>query len=160
MTATRRRLTVCLTAAAGVVAADQITKAWAVRALADGPIDVAGSAVRFNLTRNAGGAFSSFQGLTPVLAVAAIVVSVVLARTVATTTDRLRIAALTLVLGGALGNLADRIFRAPGFLRGHVVDFVDVGPWPVFNVADSAITVGIVLLVVGALRSEIRDRAP
>ena len=57
------------------------------------------------------------------------------------------VVALTLVLGGALGNLADRFFRAPGFLRGHVVDFVSVGWWPVFNVADSCVTIGAVLLI-------------
>ena len=55
--------------------------------------------------------------------------------------------ALGLVLGVAFGNMADRVFRAPGFLDGGVVDFVDVGFWPVFNVADSAITVGCLLLL-------------
>ena len=60
---------------------------------------------------------------------------------------------LMLVLGGALGNLMDRIFRAPGFMRGHVVDFVAVGWYPVFNVADSCITIGAILLVVRSLRS-------
>jgi len=62
------------------------------------------------------------------------------------------IVALTLVLGGALGNLCDRIFRSPGFLRGHVVDFVAVGWWPVFNVADSCVTIGAILLIVRSLR--------
>jgi signal peptidase II len=56
-----------------------------------------------------------------------------------------------LVLGGALGNLVDRFARSPGFLRGHVVDFVAVGWWPVFNVADSCVTIGAILLVVRTL---------
>jgi len=61
---------------------------------------------------------------------------------------------LALVLGGALGNLADRVFRAPGFLEGHVVDFVSLfGRWPAFNVADAAITVGAILVLLGGWRS-------
>src|SRR5205814_5739637 len=97
------------------------------------------------------GAFSRFQGLTPVLAIGAIIVTIVLARVLRSATDPLLIIALTLVLGGALGNLLDRIFRSPGFLRGHVVDFVAVGWWPVFNVADSCITVGAIVLIVRTL---------
>jgi signal peptidase II len=65
--------------------------------------------------------------------------------------DAWTIAALTLVLGGALGNLSDRFFRSPGVLRGHVVDFVRVGWWPVFNVADSCVTIGAVILIVRSL---------
>ena len=68
------------------------------------------------------------------------------------------VVALSLVLGGALGNLIDRIFRSPGFLRGAVVDFVHVGQFPTFNVADSAITIGAVLIVIWAVRAD-RDRA-
>jgi signal peptidase II len=64
------------------------------------------------------------------------------------------------VLGGALGNLVDRFFRAPGFLRGHVVDFVAVGWWPVFNIADSCITIGAVLLIVRSLRAPRPVEAP
>ena len=76
---------------------------------------------------------------------------VVLVRTVRRTDDRVLLVGLALVLGGALGNLVDRFLRAPGFLRGHVVDFVSVGWWPVFNVADACITVGGVLLVIRTL---------
>jgi signal peptidase II len=57
------------------------------------------------------------------------------------------------LVGGACGNLVDRLVRAPGFLRGEVVDFIDVGPWPTFNLADSAITVGAVLLVIDVVMS-------
>jgi signal peptidase II len=135
-----------------IVAVDQLTKAWAVAALSDGPVHVIGDTVEFELTRNGGGAFSRFQGMTPVLAVGAIVVTVVLARVLRRTTDTILVVALTLVLGGALGNLVDRFARAPGFLRGHVVDFVSVGWWPVFNVADSCVTIGAVLLILRSLR--------
>jgi len=149
--ATRTRRTVA--AVALIVAVDQVTKSWAVRALANGPRRVIGETVEFDLTRNGGSAFSRFQGLTPILAIAAIVVSVILARALHRTTDRVLVVGLALVLGGALGNLVDRIARSPGFLRGHVVDFVAVGWWPVFNVADSCITVGALLLVYRLLRA-------
>jgi signal peptidase II len=139
---------------AAIVALDQLTKAWATRALADGPISVVGDTVELRLTRNPGGAFGNFAAITPVLAVAALAVSLVLVRVLRRASSRWTIVALTLVLGGALGNLVDRVARDPGFLSGHVVDFVSVGAWPVFNVADSCITVGAVVLVVGSLRGE------
>ena len=137
---------------AAIVVVDQLTKSWAVAALSNGPTHVFGDTVELALTRNGGSAFSRFQGLTPVLAIGAIIVTIVLARVLRSATDRLLIIALTLVLGGALGNLVDRIFRSPGFLRGHVVDFVSVGWWPVFNVADSCVTIGAILLIVRSLR--------
>jgi signal peptidase II len=140
-------------AIASIVAVDQLTKAWAVAALSDGPVHVIGDTVEFELTRNGGGAFSRFQGMTPVLAVGAIVVTFVLFRVLRGMTDSVLVVALTLVLGGALGNLVDRFVRAPGILRGHVIDFVSVGWWPVFNVADSCVTIGAVLLIVRSLRA-------
>jgi signal peptidase II len=130
-----------------LVAIDQLTKSWAVHALASGPKSIIGDTVQLALTRNSGAAFSRFRGLTPVLAVLAIIVTIVLGRSVRRATDRWTVVALSLVLAGALGNLSDRIFRSPGFLRGEVVDYVKVGWWPVFNVADSCITIGAVLLI-------------
>ena len=135
-----------------IVAIDQLTKIWAVATLADGPKQVIGTTVEFSLTRNGGSAFSRFQGMTPILAIGAIIVTVVLVRVLQSTTDRVLVVALSLVLGGALGNLTDRFLRAPGFLRGHVVDFVAVGWYPVFNVADSCVTVGAILLILRSLR--------
>jgi signal peptidase II len=143
-----------------IVAVDQVTKAWAVAALSDGPINVIGTHVQFDLTRNGGSAFGRFQGMTPLLAVGAIAVSVFLVRAVRQASDGWMVAALTLVLGGAVGNLTDRVVRAPGFLTGHVVDFVKVGWWPVFNLADSCITVGAVLLVVRSLLVAPPESAP
>ena len=142
-----------IAAIATIVVVDQATKSWAVAALADGPTHVVGDTVELSLTRNGGSAFSRFQGITPILAIGAIIVTFVLIRVLRGVTDGVLVVALTLVLGGALGNLADRIFRAPGFLRGHVIDFVAVGWWPVFNVADSCITIGGVLLVLRSLRA-------
>lgn len=136
-----------------VVLFDQLTKVWAVEALADGPISVIGDTVEFRLGRNTGGAFSLFQAFTPVLAVLAVVVAVFLARAARRTTDVWMLVGLSLVLGGALGNLVDRVFRDPGFLHGAVVDFVSVGRWPTFNIADSAITIGAVLIVLRGWRA-------
>ncbi|MDQ4133775.1 MAG: signal peptidase II [Actinomycetota bacterium] len=137
--------------AALVIVADQLTKAWATEALADGPIDLFGS-VRFALTTNTAGAFGLGGRFVPFLALAALVLVTVLA----TRSEAIRLRSVAvaagLVLGGALGNLLDRLFRSPGMLRGAVVDFVDVGFWPVFNVADSAITVGCILLLFWSLR--------
>jgi signal peptidase II len=141
-----------------IVALDLLTKTWAVRDLADGPVSIIGDTVSFRLARNTGGAFSVFQAFTPVLAVVAGVVAFFLVRTVRRTHDTLLVVALSLVLAGAMGNLIDRVFRSPGFLRGAVVDFVHIGEWPTFNVADSAITIGAILVVVWSVRTSARER--
>jgi signal peptidase II len=133
-----------------VLALDQATKTWAVDELADGPVSIIGSDVELRLSFNPGGAFGLFGAYTPLLAVVAAIMAVVLIRAVRAADDRLTVIALSLVLGGALGNLVDRAVREPGFLTGRVVDFVKVGSFPSFNVADSAITVGAVALVIGA----------
>jgi signal peptidase II len=145
----------------GVVVLDQCTKVWAVEQLADAPVAVLGDDVELRLGRNSGGAFSLLQGYTPLLAVLAVVLSVVLVRAARRTDDRMMLVGLALVLGGALGNLVDRVARSPGFLRGEVVDFVGVGAFPTFNVADAAITAGAVTLVVALLRDpDSRSGAP
>jgi signal peptidase II len=142
----------------GVVALDQLSKLWAVRELADAPVNLIGDDIGFALTRNSGSAFSLFQAFTPLLAVVAIVVAVVLVRAVRRTRDTLMVVGLSLVLGGALGNLIDRLFRSPGFLKGAVVDFVHVSSFPTFNVADSAITIGAIIIVVWAVRTDILEQ--
>ncbi len=136
-----------------LVGLDQLTKAWAAATLASGPKYVIGHSIGFELTRNSGSAFSRFQGYTPILAVAAILVTVVLVRTMHRVHDAWAVVGLMLVLCGAVGNLCDRIFRSPGFLRGEVVDFVKLGPWPLFNVADSCLTIGAIVLAVRMLRA-------
>ncbi|MFO7589526.1 MAG: signal peptidase II [Acidimicrobiia bacterium] len=140
-----RRLAWCVVVA--VVVTDQLTKAWAVSALDDGPISIIGTTIELRLGYNSGAAFSLFGDYGVVLALLAIAMVVVLVRMVHRSKDVWMIGALALVLGGALGNLADRMFRAPGFLRGAVVDFVHIDPIPTFNVADAALTVGAVTLV-------------
>jgi len=140
-----------------IVALDLITKTWAVHELADGPVEIIGESVSFRLARNTGGAFSLFQAFTPLLAIVAGLVAYFLVRTLRRTHDTLLVVALAFVLGGAIGNLLDRLFRSPGFLRGAVVDFVHVGDWPTFNVADSAITIGAVLVIVWSVRTSVRE---
>jgi signal peptidase II len=157
--AKRTRPGLALAIVVGVVLADQLTKLWAVHELAREPLDVIGDDVSFRLTRNTGGAFSLFQAFTPLLALIAIGVAVFLVRAVRRADDVRLVVALSLVLGGAIGNLCDRVLRSPGFLRGGVVDFIRLGPWPTFNVADASITIGAVLLVIWAFRSEMGERA-
>jgi signal peptidase II len=147
----RRRHLLVAAVAATVVVADQLTKWWALNSLTDRTIHVVGS-LRLALTTNKGGAFGLGSGFVPVLALVAVGV-VVLVVVRGETTARLAVAiALGLVLGGACGNLLDRLFRDPGFLRGAVVDFIDLQWWPVFNVADASITCGCVLLLFTAGR--------
>jgi signal peptidase II len=135
-----------------VILADQLTKSWMVASHSTDPVSIFGHQIELRVARNPGGAFSSFTNATVVLAVLAILLTLWLVRVLRRTSDRLTVVALALVLGGALGNLCDRIFRSPGVLRGHVVDFVKVGTFPSFNVADSAITIGAILLIVASFR--------
>ncbi|WHU49933.1 signal peptidase II [Gordonia sp. L191] len=142
-----------LAAIAGtVVALDVITKTLVVALITPGePVRVIGDTVTLRLVRNSGAAFSMATGYTWVLTLIALAVVAVIIRYAGRLRSGWWILGLGLVLGGALGNLIDRIFRAPGPLRGHVVDFVSVGWWPVFNVADSAVVCGAVLLVILSL---------
>jgi signal peptidase II len=142
-----------LGAAAVVVALDQLTKHWALAALADGPIDLVGS-LRLNLVFNDRAAFSLGGGgnTTVIASIGLVLVAALL--TMGLRAQRPAWAlGLGILLGGALGNLADRAFRAgDGFLGGRVVDMVDVQWWPVFNVADAALWVGIGVLVLDSIR--------
>ena len=149
----RRRLIIAIAIAVGVVVLDQLTKRWAVSALADGPIVLVDGWLELDLTFNPGAAFSSLQGIGPLLAIAAVAVAgwiTVLIRRRSTRTSE--VVALALILGGAVGNLVDRVTRGDGLLDGAVVDFIEPSFFPTFNVADAAITVGAVLLVLVAVR--------
>ena len=156
---TRRPLLI-LGLVVGIVLLDQLTKAWVVASLADGPLSIIGDRVELRLSRNPGGAFSILTGFTPLLAVLAAIVAIVLVRVAQRAKDPVMVVALSLVLWGALGNLTDRLFRAPGFLRGEVVDFVRIGAFPSFNVADSAVTIGAVLLLLWGWRDRDERRDP
>jgi signal peptidase II len=145
--AARRRAGLVAVIAAAVVAIDELTKTWAVHTLATRDIDLVWT-LRFHLAPNRGAAFSLGFGSGGVVAILAIVIVGVLMVVGRNLDTRVGVLSLGLVLGGALGNLADRAFRnGSGFLGGAVIDFVDFQWWPVFNVADMAVTIGGVLLV-------------
>jgi signal peptidase II len=158
--ATRRRARtrLLLALAAAVLAADVVSKVVVVAMLSPGQdVRVLGGLLYLTELRNPGAAFSFAEGATILFSLIAVAVAVVIVRASRRLYSAAWATALGLVLGGALGNLADRVFRAPGFLRGAVVDFLSVfAPdgqvWPVFNLADSAIVCGGVLGVLLTLR--------
>jgi signal peptidase II len=132
--------------AVAVVVLDQLTKWWAVNELDDRDIDVVWT-LRFHLSYNTGMAFSRGQDWGPLIGVVALVIVVVLLLSLRRGSSRLTEVTVGLIIGGAIGNIIDRLFRSPGWLRGGVVDFIDFQWFPIFNVADMAITIGGVLLV-------------
>jgi signal peptidase II len=143
--------------AALVVIVDQLTKRWALSTLDPGPcsqpdacIDLIGGA-RFHLVFNTGAAFTRGAGYGPVIAVLVFVMIGVLLYLSTRREDLFGIVLFGAVAGGAIGNLLDRVFRADdGFLSGAVIDFIDLRWWPVFNVADSAVVVGIIGIIAHA----------
>jgi signal peptidase II len=147
---TPRRLV--LAVAGAVIAVDQLTKWWAVVALSDGPIGLIDGFLQFRLVRNPGAAFGLIPGAGSLVALAALAAVVVIVMVVHRLESPWEGVAMGLVLGGAVGNLIDRVFRGSGLLDGKVVDFVDFDFFPTFNAADSAITVGAILAVLIMIR--------
>ena len=144
-----------------VVTLDQMTKALAVAHLTeDQPAGFLGPVLRFDLTRNGGAAFSTATGMTWVLTLIAAAVVVFVVRAARRLDSRLWALAFGLLLGGACGNLTDRIFRAPGVARGHVVDFLEFPHWPIFNLADTSIVCAGELVVLLTLRGVSWERRP
>lgn len=140
-----------------VIAADQVTKWLAVTGLDDGPVILIEGFLRLSLSRNPGAAFSILQGSGVALGVVALGTSAFVGYLITTVDRPLELAALGLVLGGALGNFIDRLTRGDGTLDGSVIDFIDFDFFPSFNVADSAITIGVALVIIGALLGHGRD---
>lgn len=144
----RRRQPLLLSVAAAVLTLDVVTKVLAVTLLTPGqPVSIIGDTVTWTLVRNSGAAFSMATGYTWVLTLVATGVVVGIIWMGRRLVSPWWAVGLGMILGGALGNLMDRCFRSPGPLRGHVVDFLSIGWWPVFNVADSAVVGGAILLV-------------
>lgn len=130
-----------------------MSKAVVVETLTDrSPVRLLGGLVQLVHARNTGAAFSIAQGQTLVLSVIALAVVGAILRTARRLGSSAWAVCLGLILGGAVGNLVDRLFRAPGPLRGAVVDWIDLQVWPVFNLADSALVVGVCLAVFLELR--------
>ena len=135
-----------------VVIADQVTKWWALQTLDERTIDLLWT-LRLRLIFNRGTAFGLGSRYAPLLAILAVVVVAILLRAGGALQGRWPRLGLALVVGGAVGNLLDRLFReGGGLLGGAVVDFIDLQWWPVFNLADMAITGGAVVLALTAWR--------
>jgi signal peptidase II len=146
-----RRLFVVVALAAYAV--DLGTKLLAVAHLTPHEkVDVVGGLLRFDLVRNPGAAFSTGTSYTIFLSAIALIAAGVVIRFGRRLGDRTWAVALGLLLAGVCGNLTDRLFREPGVLRGHVVDFLELPHWPVFNVADMLIDAGVVLIVIQTWR--------
>jgi signal peptidase II len=133
---------------------DLATKAWAVSELANRePVKIIGSFFQLTFVRNPGAAFSFASNATLFLSIFSIIVAVGVIYFAPKITSKGWSIVLGLVLGGVLGNLMDRIFREPSFLRGHVIDWLQLPNWPVFNIADSAIVVAAVLAMILTARN-------
>lgn len=144
----RSGIAVLLGIALLVLAADLVTKIVVVGALSNRePVRLLGGLLQLTLTRNSGAAFGLGQGATVVFTLVALAVVAVIVRAASRLRSLRWAATLGLLLGGALGNLGDRMFRSPGPFRGHVVDWIELPHWPVFNVADSAIVTGGLIAV-------------
>ncbi len=143
-----------------VLAIDQLSKSWAVDRLADGSVIDLVWTLRFKLAFNTGMAFSKGSGSGAIIGLVVLVVVVVLLFVARTMRSRVQLVLVGLIIGGALGNVLDRLFRAPlenapsGFMRGAVVDFIDVQWWLIWNVADMAVVVGAIALALYGLRAE------
>ena len=134
--------------ATGVLALDQLSKWWVQQVMPGrAPIEVVGDWLQITYARNPGAAFSLGGSFTIVLSVVAITVAVVIVRMASRLGSIAWAVALGGILGGALGNLTDRLLREPGPFRGHVVDWIAVPNYPVFNVADSAIFCSAALMI-------------
>ncbi|MFC0081561.1 signal peptidase II [Aciditerrimonas ferrireducens] len=138
----RRRLAVVAAVAVVVVIADQFSTSWAVDRLRRGPMHVFGP-LSFQLAVNTGSAFGIGRGWAPVIGALAVLVVVALVGVSRRLQSTWQALAMGLVVGGALGNLYDRVFR---HFHGGVVDFIALGFWPTFNVADAGITIGVIIL--------------
>jgi signal peptidase II len=146
--------------AASVVVADQVTKAVVLATLDDGrSVRVIDGVLHWTLQRNPGAAFGIFRRAPALFTIVAILIATAIIVASPKVRDRVNAVALGLVLGGALGNLVDRLVRAPGPFRGRVIDFIDFRVWPTFNLADSAVVVGAILLAIASFRSD-RKRSP
>jgi signal peptidase II len=151
--ARRRRVGALLAVAVVVLAADIISKTIVVAKLSDrSPVQLLGGFLKLTESRNPGAAFSIGPSLTVVFSAIALGVIVFILRASRRIRSLAWAISLGLLLGGATGNLTDRLFRYPGPFRGDVVDWIWLPHWPVFNLADSSIVCGGVLAVLLAVR--------
>jgi signal peptidase II len=149
----KRRIGVLVGVALCVLALDVVTKVIVVKELSNrAPVRLLGGFLKLTESRNPGAAFSLGTSLTLLYSAIAVSVIIVILRTSRRIRSLPWAITLGLLLGGATGNLADRIFRSPGVFRGWVVDWIQLPHWPVFNLADSAIVCGGILAVLLSAR--------
>ena len=132
---------------------DFATKVWALTSLSSEPRKIIGNFLQFTLVHNSGAAFNFATGFAiafSLLALAVVIAAIYFAPKI---TSRGWQISIGLLLGGVLGNLTDRIFREPSFLNGHVIDWIQIPHWPVFNIADSAICIAAVISFALSLRN-------
>ncbi len=130
-----------------VVGVDQWTKSWADRTLPGDPITIVDGVLGLEYAQNTGAAFSMFQGGGQIIGLLAVGAVVLIVWSIRNLGSRAEVIAVSLIAAGAIGNLVDRIINGDGFLDGYVIDFVRLWEIPNFNVADSALTIGAILLV-------------
>lgn len=140
-----------------VVVFDQLTKHWALHALNAGKTIEIFWTLQFNLVFNSGMAFSQGQGVGRIIGVLAIGVVIGLLMSLRRPMSLVTVTGTGLLVGGAIGNISDRLFRGSGWMGGAVVDFIDLQWFPVFNVADSAVTIGAGFLILGAFNARTRS---
>jgi signal peptidase II len=132
---------------------DFATKVWALTSLSSEPRKIIGNFLQFTLVHNSGAAFNFATGFAIAFSLLALAVVIAVIYFAPKITSRGWQISIGLLLGGVLGNLTDRIFREPSFLNGHVIDWIQIPHWPVFNIADSAICIAAVISFALSLRN-------
>ena len=132
---------------------DFVTKTWALSNFSSDPQPVIGTFLQFTLLKNSGAAFSFASGFTLIFSLLAVAVVATIIRFAGRITSRGWLTCAGLLLGGVLGNLTDRAFREPGFFLGHVIDWIQIPNWPVFNIADIAISTAALLAFIQTMRN-------
>ncbi len=148
-----RRYLVALAVATAVVTLDLITKRYASLNFDGNPVEIIPGFLEFSFVENPGGAFGSFQSAGTVIALAAVIVTIIVVVILARPRPTLEVVGLGFVLGGALGNLVDRVARGDGLIDGPVIDWIDLWIIPTFNIADASVTIAVVLILIQAWQS-------
>ena len=149
-----KRYSLAVGIAAAVTVIDLLTKRYASIHFIDGEVEVIPGFLSFTYHENPGAAFSLFQNAGPVMGIAALIVTGVVLWALRVERPGMEVVALGFVLGGAWGNLMDRIFRGEGFLDGKVIDWINLWFIPTFNVADASVTTAVVLILIHAWLSD------
>jgi signal peptidase II len=132
---------------------DFATKTWALSHFSSDPQPVIGTFLQFTLLKNSGAAFSFASGFTFIFSLLAVAVVATIIKFAGRITSRGWMTCAGLLLGGVLGNLTDRAFREPGFFLGHVIDWIQIPNWPIFNIADIAISTAALLAFIQTMRN-------